>query len=62
VIEVGILGGSQVDWSQQVYFLSLRRNDLPFRVNGCTSNDAHLPVWSGLTNRQRYLQLAAKLS
>jgi hypothetical protein len=56
VIEIGLLGQERLSWSQPVYFLSIRSNDLSSRVNGCHVENTIFPAWAGLMNRQHYVQ------
>jgi hypothetical protein len=60
VVEVGILGGEHLRWSQPISYLSLGHRSAPFQKNGCASKNFNLTVWSGLASKPRYLQLAAE--
>jgi len=54
VVEVAVMGESILRWSQPIYYLSIRRDDLPFRLNGCITPIAVLPPWTGLTRWPHY--------
>ena len=59
VVEVGILGGDHLRWSQPISYLSLGHRTAPFQKNGCASKNFNLTSWAGLASKPRYLQLAS---
>jgi hypothetical protein len=56
VLEIGLLDDDHPTWSDPIYFLSIRRNDLSNRVNDCTWAGIPLPAWAGLMDGQQYLK------
>jgi hypothetical protein len=60
--EIGVQGDDLIRWSQPIFYLSIRRDDLAFRVNGCEYLSAPLPPWTGLTRWPHYMRRALELS
>lgn len=56
LLEIGLLNDDHPAWSDPIYFLSIRRNDLPNRVNDCTWAGVALPAWAGLMDGRHYLK------
>jgi hypothetical protein len=56
LLEIGLLDDDHPRWSDPIFFLSIRRNDLPNRVNDCTWAGIPLPAWAGLLDGQQYLK------
>ncbi|MBZ0289472.1 MAG: hypothetical protein K8I30_17760 [Anaerolineae bacterium] len=54
LLEIGLLSDIKPSWSKPIYFLSLRQNDLPSRVNGCTSGSIFFVAWAGLMDVRHY--------
>jgi hypothetical protein len=54
VAEIGVQGHDIMRWTQPIFYLSIRRNNLAFRINGCEYLSAPLPPWTGLMREQQY--------
>lgn len=56
LLEIGLADDKNVSWTQPVYFVSIRRDDLPNRVNDCSWAGTRLPAWAGLMDGRHYLK------
>jgi hypothetical protein len=62
VLELIVADSDHITWTQPVYFMSIRRNNLEGRVNRCASPSVTLPTWTGLIRRPHYQRLFTALN
>lgn len=54
LLEIGLLDDDDPTWEEPIYFLSIRRDNMPNRMNGCAHGNTPVAPWSGLLDGVHY--------